>query len=64
MRTFLDEAVGDFQSSNVQMLNAAGAVVGRGDGRPNAGITNDAMYYAWRITIDAGRKKFFRSGVE
>ena len=54
----------DFQSSNVQMLNASGVVASRGDGRLNAGITNDAMYYAWRLTIDAGGKRFFRMGVE
>ncbi|MES2474164.1 MAG: esterase-like activity of phytase family protein [Verrucomicrobiota bacterium] len=54
----------DFQSSDVRMLDAAGTVVSRGDGRLNAGITNDAMYYAWRLVIDAGGKKFFRMGVE
>jgi hypothetical protein len=54
----------DFQSSSVQMLDAAGVIANRGDGRPNGGITNDAMYYAWRLTIDAGGKKFFRMGVE
>jgi uncharacterized protein YjiK len=53
----------DFQSSDVKMLNAAGQVVSRGDGRLNAGITNDAMYYVWRLTIDAGAKKFFRMDV-
>jgi len=45
------------------MLNAAGQVVSRGDGRLNAGITNDAMYYVWRLTIDAGATKFFRMDV-
>lgn len=54
----------DFQSSNVTMLDAAGNVSSRGDGRLNAGITNDAMFYVWRLTIDAGGKKFFRMGVE
>ncbi len=53
----------DFQSSNVMMLNAAGDVVSKGDGRLNAGITNDAMFYVWRLTIDAGGKKFFRMDV-
>ena len=54
----------DFQSSDVQMLNAAGVVVSKGDGRLNAGITNDAMFYVWRLTIDAAGKKFFRFGIE
>ncbi|MCW1886864.1 esterase-like activity of phytase family protein [Luteolibacter flavescens] len=53
----------DFQSSDVRMLNAAGQVVSRGDGRLNAGITNDAMFYVWRLTIDAGGK-FFRMDVK
>ena len=58
----------DFQSSNVQMLNAAGQVVSRGDGRlnkdaSNNGITNDAMYYVWRLTIDASGRNFFRMDV-
>ena len=58
----------DFQSSNVKMLDAAGNFrTGPGgapiDGRLNAGITNDAMYYVWRLTIDAGAKKFFRMDV-
>lgn len=54
----------DFQASNVQMIDATGALVSYGDGRLNAGITNDAMFYAYRITIDAGGKRFFRFGVE
>jgi uncharacterized protein YjiK len=58
----------DFQSSDVRMLNAAGQVVSRGDGRlnkdaSNNGITNDAMYYVWRLTIDADARKFFRMDV-
>lgn len=52
----------DFQSSDVKMLDASGALVSYGDGRLNAGVTNDAVFYAWRITIDAGRK-FFRMDV-
>jgi uncharacterized protein YjiK len=52
----------DFQSSDVKMVDASGALVSYGDGRLNAGITNDAVFYAWRITIDAGRK-FFRMDV-
>lgn len=54
----------DFQSSDVKMLNAAGVVVSKGDGRLNAGITNDAMFYVYRLTIDASGKKFFRFGIE
>jgi hypothetical protein len=53
----------DFQSSDVKMLNAAGVVVSKGEGRLNAGITNDAMFYAYRMTIDAGGRKFFRMDV-
>jgi len=53
----------DFQSSNVKMVDASGALVSYGDGRLNAGITNDALFYAWRITIDAGGRKFFRMDV-
>ncbi|MCW1912130.1 esterase-like activity of phytase family protein [Luteolibacter sp. GHJ8] len=53
----------DFQSSDVKMVDATGALVSYGDGRLNAGITNDAVFYAWRITIDTG-KKFFRVNVE
>ena len=58
----------DFQSSDVKMLNAAGAyITPKIDGRSNAGngeITNDAMFYAYRITIDADGKKFFRFGIK
>jgi hypothetical protein len=54
----------DFQSSNVQMLSNAGVVESKGDGRLNAGITNDAIFYAYRITIDAGGNKFFRFEVK
>ncbi len=46
----------DFQSSDVKMVDATGALVSYGDGRLNTGITNDAVFYAWRITIDTGRK--------
>jgi 2',3'-cyclic-nucleotide 2'-phosphodiesterase (5'-nucleotidase family) len=54
----------DFQSSDVKMIDSAGNLVSYGDGRLNAGITNDAMFYAYRITIDAGGSKFFRFGIE
>jgi uncharacterized protein YjiK len=54
----------DFQSSDVKMVDASGALVSYGDCRLNAGITNDAMFYAYRITIDAGGRKFFRMGVK
>jgi hypothetical protein len=54
----------DFQCSNVKMLDAGGHLVSRGDGRLNAGVTNDAMFYVWRITIDDGGKRFFRFEVK
>jgi hypothetical protein len=54
----------DFQSSEVKMLDAAGNIVSRGDGRLNAGVTNDAMFYVWRLTIDAGGSRFFRFEVK
>lgn len=54
----------DFQSSDVKMLNAAGVVESRGDGRLTPGVTNDAMFYVWRLTIDADGKKFFRFEVK
>ncbi|RYD49517.1 MAG: hypothetical protein EOP85_01460 [Verrucomicrobiaceae bacterium] len=54
----------DFQSPDVRMLDVAGNVVSKGDGRLNAGVTNDAMFYVWRLTIDASGKRFFRLGVE
>lgn len=53
----------DFQSPDVRMLSASGVVESRGDGRLTPGVTNDAMYYVWRLTIDAEGKKFFRMGV-
>lgn len=54
----------DFQSSDVKMIDASGALVSYGDGRLNAGLTNDAMFYAYRITIDASGKRFFRFEVK
>jgi hypothetical protein len=57
----------DFQSSDVKMIDGAGDLVSYGDGRSNAGngaLTNDAMFYAYRVTIDANGKKFFRFGIE
>ena len=54
----------DFQSSNVKMLDASGNVISRGDGRLNAGVTSDAMFYVWRITIDNNGKRFFRFEVK
>jgi hypothetical protein len=58
----------DFQAEVVNMLNAAGSIFSA-DGRAAAvgsspKITNDAMFYAYRITIDACGKKFFRFAVE
>jgi hypothetical protein len=57
----------DFQSSDVKMIDGAGDLVSYGDGRSNAGnglITNDAMFYAYRVTIDADGKRFFRFDIE
>ena len=54
----------DFQSPDVRMLDAAGNIVSYGDVRLNAGVTNDTTFYAWRITIDAGGKRFYRFAVE
>jgi len=54
----------DFQSSDVKMVDAAGNLVSYGDGRLNAGITNDAMFYAYRVTIDRSGKRFFRVDIE
>ena len=54
----------DFQSSDVKMIDAAGNLNSYGDGRLNPGITNDAMFYAYRISIDANGKKFFRFEVK
>jgi uncharacterized protein YjiK len=53
----------DFQSPDVQMLNAAGNIVSYGDGRLNAGITNDAVFYAYRLTITSNVRKFYRMEV-
>ena len=59
----------DFQSSDVKMLDAAGNFRtnpqgGPIDGRLTPGVTNDAMMYVWRLTIDVGDKKFFRFEVK
>jgi len=54
----------DFQSSDVKMVDASGNLVSYGDGRLNAGITNDAIFYVYRVIIDATGKKFFRVAVD
>jgi uncharacterized protein YjiK len=54
----------DFQSSDVMMVNAEGNLVSNGDGRLNAGITNDVVFYAYRISIDAGGRMFYRFEVD
>ncbi len=56
----------DFQSSDVRMLDGSGNVVSQGDRRSNAGngpIVNDAVYIAFRVTIDVGDSRFFRFDV-
>ncbi|GAA5131530.1 lamin tail domain-containing protein [Luteolibacter yonseiensis] len=64
----------DFQSPNVRMLDASGKFMTGPNNTPidgraskdinNVGITNDAMFYVWRLTIDAGGSKFFRFEVK
>jgi 2',3'-cyclic-nucleotide 2'-phosphodiesterase (5'-nucleotidase family)/uncharacterized protein YjiK len=49
----------DFQSSDVRMVDAAGNLVSYGDAR-DRGITNDAVFTAWRLTICPNNRKFFR----
>jgi hypothetical protein len=56
----------DFQSSNVLMLDGSGTVVSHGDQRSDAGngpIVNDAVFLAFRVTIDASKGRFFRFDV-
>ena len=53
----------DFQSSDVRMVDATGTLVSYGDAR-DRGITNDAVFTAWRITICPNNKKFFRIEVD
>ena len=56
----------DFQASNVMMVDGNGVLASQGDGRSNAGngpITNDAMFFAYRITLDVG-PRFFRVSPE
>ncbi|MES2596278.1 MAG: lamin tail domain-containing protein [Verrucomicrobiota bacterium] len=52
----------DFQSSDVKMIDASGALVSYGDAR-DRGITNDAVFTAWRIIITPNNRKFFRVNV-
>jgi hypothetical protein len=57
----------DFQSSNALMIDGSGNLTSQGDARSNAGngpITNDATFLAYRVTIDAGGKRFYRMTVE
>jgi hypothetical protein len=53
----------DFQSSNVQMLNAAGAIPTVGPDARDRGIVNDALFTAWRIIICTDNRKFFKISV-
>jgi hypothetical protein len=57
----------DFQTSQVKMLNTSGIVQNLGDGRQNVGngkVTNDAVFYVYRLIIGAPEKRFFRMKVE
>ncbi len=49
----------DFQSSDVKMIDATGALVSYGDAR-DRGITNDTTFTVWRITICPNNRKFYR----
>lgn len=53
----------DFQSSDVRMIDATGALVSYGDAR-DRGITNDATFTVWRITICPNNRKFYRIDVD
>jgi hypothetical protein len=57
----------DFQSSDVKMLDATGAIVSYGDARSSVSgspkITNDAVFTAWRITICPNNRKFFKIAI-
>jgi uncharacterized repeat protein (TIGR01451 family) len=57
----------DFQSSDVRMLDATGAIVSYGDARSSVSgspkTTNDAVFTAWRITICPNNRKFFKISV-
>ncbi len=53
----------DFQSSNVQMLNAAGTIPAVGPDARDRGIVNDALFTAWRIIICTDNRKFFKISV-
>ena len=53
----------DYQSSRVKMLSSTGSVQNLGDGRVNAGnglITNDSVFYAYRLLIDQLDHRFYR----
>ena len=53
----------DFQSSDVRMLNAAGTFITPKIDARDRGITNDAVFTAWRITICPNNRKFFKINV-
>lgn len=53
----------DFRCSDVRMLDTNGNVVSYGDQR-DRGITNDATFTVWRISIHPDNRKFFRIGVD
>ncbi len=56
----------DFQSPDVRMVDASGTLVSYGDGRADTGngpVTNDAMFYAYRLLIEPGGKRFYRMNV-
>jgi 2',3'-cyclic-nucleotide 2'-phosphodiesterase (5'-nucleotidase family) len=53
----------DFQSSDVKMLNAAGTFITPQIDARDRGITNDAVFTAWRITICPNNRKFFKINV-
>jgi hypothetical protein len=53
----------DFQSSQVKMLNSSGLIQNFGDGRVDVGngkITNDAVFYVYRISIGPLNGRYYR----
>lgn len=53
----------DFRCSDVRMVDANGTLMSYGDQR-DRGITNDATFTVWRISIHPDNRKFFRIGVD
>lgn len=57
----------DFQSPQLKMLGASGVLQNLGDNRSNVGngrVTNDAVFYIYRLTIGNLSERFYRMRVE